>query len=58
MRGRVLGMIAEGPVPVGVGSWAAAGHAATTAENPATQTIAMKHARDMGRILAHPRLCA
>ena len=59
MRGRVFGMMAEGPVPVGVGSCAAAGHAATTAEKPAAQTIAMwtrdlRDARDMHSILAQP----
>jgi hypothetical protein len=47
-------MMAEGPVPVGVGSCAAAGQAAATAEKPAAQAIAMRYARDMIGILARP----
>ena len=56
MRGRAVGgMMAEGPVPVGVGSCAAAGHAAVRAEKPAAQAIAIRHTRDIAAILAHPR---
>ena len=46
--------MAEGPAPVGVGICAEAGHAAAKAEKPAAQTIAIRHARDIAGILAHP----
>ena len=54
MRGRAVGgMMADGPAPVGVGSCAAAGHAAARTEKPAAQAIAISHTRDIALILAH-----
>jgi len=59
MRGRPLGGItAEGPVSVGVGICAPAGHANGKAEKPAAQAIAIRHTRDIAAILAHLRAFA
>ena len=51
MRGRDGDSAAVGPLPIGV--CAASGHAATSVDTPATQTIAIRYARDMGVMLEH-----
>ena len=46
MRGRVLGAgMAVGPLPVGVGICATAGHAPARTDNPAAQAIAIRPRR-------------
>ena len=51
MRGRDGDSAAVGPLPIGV--CAASGHAATSVDTPATQTIAIRYARDMRIMLEH-----